>query len=128
MVVGEAKGANQSEGLILGGGEAVADDDGASNDDAGIEDVGSGPGGGGARRLRELNWPHRFHSLIHSILQRIAHGKRKLEASSGEGKGKGGHGSGSSRIFAFESQLNSFTFTSLLVSRKWQAKPNSLFV
>ena len=58
VVIRETKGSNQSEGLILRGRETVADDDGAADDDGGIKDVGSRPGGGGAWRLRKLNWPH----------------------------------------------------------------------
>jgi len=55
--MGEAEGAKQTDAVIFGGEEAVADDDGAA-DEAGLEEVGSGPGGGGAGRLRKLNWLH----------------------------------------------------------------------
>ena len=56
--MGEAKGAEQTDAVILGGGEAVADDDGAADEgvDAGFEDVRSATRRRGAGRLREQDW------------------------------------------------------------------------
>lgn len=60
MLIGEAKGANQSDALILRCGETVADYDGASHErvNSGFENVRSATPGGRARRLRKLNSSH----------------------------------------------------------------------
>jgi len=56
--VGEAKGAEQTDAVILGGGETVADDNGAADEgvDTGFEDVGSATRRRRAGRLREQDW------------------------------------------------------------------------
>lgn len=59
MLIREAKGANQSDALILGTGKTISDYNGASDDavDSRFEDVRSTLGGR-AGRLRKLNWSH----------------------------------------------------------------------
>lgn len=64
MLVSEAKGANQTQALVLGAGESGSDDDGAADGGAGeadFEDIGHAAAEGGARRLRK---PYRLHSLV----------------------------------------------------------------
>lgn len=62
MLIGEAKGTNQSDALILRCGEAVADYDGASHErvNSRLEYVRSSSPGSRARRLRKLNSSHRL--------------------------------------------------------------------
>lgn len=62
ILVWESKGAKQSNTLILGRGETVANYDGASDEgvDTRFEDLGGASPGGRARRFRKLNRSHRF--------------------------------------------------------------------
>lgn len=126
----EAKGANQSDTLILGSGETVADYDGAS--DKGVnsrfEDIRSTPPGGRARRLRKSNWSHRFdfehtrqdmHTSISSGIWRMSflgktrESKRKLDSN--ERNTLQWHGPNSFFFFSFfGTKQGSF------VSRNWQ--------
>lgn len=58
--MGESESAEQTDAVILGGREAVADDDGAADNsmDAGFEDVRSATRRRGTWRLRKPYWLH----------------------------------------------------------------------
>lgn len=78
MLIGEVKGANQPDALILGSGKTVADDDGASDEGvhSRFEDLRSAPTPGGrARWLGKLNWPHRFDF---ELIQNDSHARLSL--------------------------------------------------
>lgn len=86
MLIGKAKCTNQTDALILGTREAVADDDGPPNDavNTAFEDVWQAHADCGTGRLRKTNWLHWADTILSQGYGGIGRAEIKATASERE--------------------------------------------